>query len=624
MLKKYSIPADRLLIIIIVIIAALLRFWHFAHLPFMHDEFSAIFRTRFNSISDVIEIGVKQSDSHPAGVQLFIYFWIRLFGLSESVLKLPFVLVGVGSIYMIWLIAKRWFNTVTGLFSATLLAVIQYTIFYSQLARPYAPGLFFSLVTVWFWTQIIFDENPKKRDWIGFVIFMAINSYIHAFTLFLNLLIAITGLFFVRGNILKLYLLSGIVILILYLPGIPVFMSQLGRGDIGGWLSTPNPDFLFHYFFYVFHFSLWFLILTLSILIFLSIKYFDRDRQADKFRIIGISWFLITFVVAYLYSIYRSPILQYSTLLFVFPFIVMIAFSFIGKVPLPTLSVSLIIIVFAGVTTLIGKRFHYEEMYHQGFDQIPKQINYDLNRYKNHYVAVVLQSTDTRMFDYYFGKYGEIPDYFKLEKGRTLAEVNSYIKNISADMVLFGWDDYAPLNYLEAIKASFPYVVKHKSWFNSEYWVLSKHKLQGSNILKKEVVASIGSYKVYAKNKYGEAIKIETDSLNLDKYSVLNAQVAVRRQTSVPDAIFVFDWRDSEDNTFFWEGSEFKNFVGTDSIYFVNTSLRIVDLPDIPTKGEVKFYIWKRDAAAIEVRQMKVYLTRWNPVEVGLFDNIAP
>lgn len=624
MLKKQYIQADRLLIVIIVIIAAFLRFWHFAHLPFMHDEFSAIFRTRFNSISDVIEIGVKQNDSHPAGVQLFIYFWIKLFGLSEPVLKLPFTLLGVGSIYIIWLIAKRWFNTVTGLFSATLLAVIQYTIFYSQLARPYAPGLFFSLATVWFWTQIIFDENPKKADWIGFVIFMAINSYIHAFTLFLNLLIAITGLFFVKGNRLKAYLWAGLAVFVLYLPGIPVFMAQLGRGDIGGWLSTPKPDFLFHYFYYIFHFSLWFFILTITIVIFLSIKYFVRDRQADKFRIIGISWFVITFLVAYLYSIYRSPILQYSTLLFVFPFIVMVAFSFIGKVPVPTISVSLLIIVFAGVTTLIGKRFHYEEMYHQGFDQIPKQINHDLIKYKNHSVAVVLQSTDTRMFDYYFGKYGETPEYFKLEKSRTLAEVNSYIKNISADMVLFGWDDYAPLNYLEAIKASFPYVVKQKSWFNSEYWVLSKHKLQGRYISTKKVVDSIGSYKIYANNKYGKAIKIETASLNFDRYSVLNAQVAVRRQNSVPDAIFVFDWRDSDDNTFFWEGSKFKNFVGTDSIYFVNTSLRIADLPLIPTKGEVKFYIWKRDTSKIEVQQMKVYVTQCNPVEVGLFENIYP
>ena len=591
----------------------------------MHDEFSAIFRTWFNSVSEVIEIGVKQNDSHPAGVQLFIYFWNKLFGLSEPVLKLPFALAGIGSVFMTWLIAKRWFNSVTGLFSAAFLAVIQYTIFYSQLARPYAPGLFFSLVTVWFWTQIIFDENPKKREWIGFVIFMAINSYIHAFTLFFNLLIVLTGLFFVRGNRLKSYLLSGLIILILYLPGIPVFMAQLGRGDIGGWLSTPKPDFLFHYFYYVFHFSLWFLILTLTILILLSARYFARDRQADKFRVIGISWFFITFVVAYLYSIYRSPILQYSTLLFVFPFVVMVAFSFLGKMPLPALSVSLMIIVFAGITTLVGKRLHYQEMYHQGFDQIPKHISHDLIKYKNHSVAVVLQSTDTRMFDYYFQKSGGTPNYFKLEKGRTLAEVNSYIKNISADMVLFGWDDYASLNYLEAIKASFPYVVKHKSWFNSEYWVMSKHKLPSRYRSEDEIniVDITAPYKVFAKNKYGRAVTINVDSLNLNKYSVLNAQVAIRRQDSIPDALLVFDWRDSEGNSLFWEGSEFKNFVGTDSTYFVSASLRIEDLPYIPTKGEVKFYIWKRDASEIEVRQMKVYVTQWNPVEVGLFDNIA-
>jgi len=230
------------------------------------------------------------------------------------------------------------------------------------------------------------------------------------------------------------------------------------------------------------------------------------------------------------------------------------------------------------------------------------------------------------MFDYYFQKSGQTPKYFKLEKGRTLAEVNSYIKNISADMVLFGWDDYASLNYLEAIKASFPYVVKHKSWFNSEYWVMSKHKLPVRYMSEDEIniVEITGPYKVFAKNKYGRAITIKVDSLNLNKYSVLNAQVAIRRQDSIPDALLVFDWRDSEGNSLFWAGSKFKNFVGTDSTYFVNTSLRIEDLPYLPTKGEVKFYIWKRDTSEIEVSRMKVYVTQWNPVEVGLFYNIIP
>ncbi|RLD91081.1 MAG: hypothetical protein DRJ09_02305, partial [Bacteroidetes bacterium] len=72
--KTDNIKTERLLIIMIMIIAAFLRFWNFGSIPFMHDEFSAIFRTWYDSVSDVIEIGVKQNDSHPAGVQLFIYY----------------------------------------------------------------------------------------------------------------------------------------------------------------------------------------------------------------------------------------------------------------------------------------------------------------------------------------------------------------------------------------------------------------------------------------------------------------------------------------------------------------------------------------------------------------------
>ena len=567
---------------------------------------------------------MKQNDSHPAGVQLFIYYWIKLFGLSELVLKFPFALLGWGSVFMAWLVARKWFNKNTALFTAAFMAVTQYHIFYSQLARPYAPGLFFTLTTVWFWTKVVFDEKPEKQDWIWFVVLTAINSYLHAFTLFFNVLMAATGLAFVRGKRLKYYLLAGLAIMVLYLPGISIFLAQLGRGDIGGWLAKPKPGFLIDYFRYLFHFSNWFLITTMAIVGYLSIKYYANKPGTGKFRVIGVSWFLITFLVAFGYSLFRSPIIQYSTLLFVFPFLLMVIFSFFDRLPMATLSLSLGLILFTGMFSLVFGRLHYVEMYQQGFDQIPAHVIHDLNmkRYSDKNMAVVLQAPDTRMFDYYFEKVGRKPDYFKLEKNSNLSEVNSYLEENKADIVLFGWADYASLNYLKALKVKYPYVGKNLSWFNSEYWVLSKNKLPTRNNYQEEesTLASLGSFRIQKKNRYGQAIKLNSDSLVLTPNTVLCADAVIKSETSIPDAILVFDWRDSTGNSVFWSGSVFKNFISPDSTYVVSVSLRIRDLPSMPTSGSIKFYIWKRDNSIIDVKKMEVVLSHLYPSEMGLYE----
>ncbi len=622
MLRKYNITAERLLIILIVILAAFLRFRNFGKLPFMHDEFSAIFRAWFDSVWQVIEIGVKQSDSHPAGVELFIYFWIKLFGLSEPVLKLPFTLMGVGSVLMVWMVARRWFNETTALFSALMMAVTQYNIFYSQLARPYAAGLFFTLMAVWFWTKVVFDEHPKKRDWVWFVLFVAANNYIHAFTLFFNLMMGVTGLFFLKGKRLKVYLLSGMVILVLFIPGMSVFLAQLGRGDIGGWLAVPKPTFLLDYFFYLFHFSGWFLLTTVFIVLFLSIKYFNKGSGVNKYRIIGVSWFLITFLVAWFYSVYRSPVIQYSTLLFVFPFWLMVFFSFIGKLPKGTLILSVVLIAIAGVFTLVFERDHYTEMYHQGFDRIPVHVIHDLKKYQNEKVGVILQSPDTRMFDYYFNKYHKKPGYFKLEKNRTLTEVNNYLNKNSAEIVLFGWADYAPLCYLESLKAAYPCVSKKLSWFNSEYWVLSKKPLPGRHEAKQDVelLATSGSYKVFAKNKYGKTIEMDVDTLTFDKYDVLNVQAEVVRDSIAPNALLVLDCTNIDGKRVYWTASNLRDYYANDTLYYVSVSFRLRNLSEIPKEGKIKFYIWKKDGREINVRQMKVYKTKLDPVEMGMYE----
>ncbi len=48
-------------------------------------------------IKELIEGGVKV-DGHPAGIHVFLYYWTKLFGTNEWIVKLPFI-VSVSTTY---------------------------------------------------------------------------------------------------------------------------------------------------------------------------------------------------------------------------------------------------------------------------------------------------------------------------------------------------------------------------------------------------------------------------------------------------------------------------------------------------------------------------------------------
>jgi 4-amino-4-deoxy-L-arabinose transferase-like glycosyltransferase len=123
-------------VILLMLAATFLRLWSFADLPFMYDEFSALLRTHYNSLSELIRVGVMENDSHPAGVQVFLYYWVKMTGFNEFWVKLPFAVMGISSVFLIYLIGKLWFNETTAIIAACWVSVMQFFVFYSQLARP--------------------------------------------------------------------------------------------------------------------------------------------------------------------------------------------------------------------------------------------------------------------------------------------------------------------------------------------------------------------------------------------------------------------------------------------------------------------------------------------------------
>ena len=244
-LRKQQIP-DLFILLFIVAVGGVLRFYDFSNIPMTHDELSAYYRLNFNSFRDLIEFGVKE-DGHPAGVQVFLYYWSRIFGTGDMIIKLPFLLLGMGSILLAYKLALTWFNSTTALFVAAYVSSLQFAVMYSQIARPYIFGLFFCLLMVLFWTRIVFGTKGKSLAVLmGFVFSASVCSYTHHFSLLFMAMVASTGLFFVRKELRLRYILALFAIFLLYVPHLGVFFHQLGIGGLS-WLGVPPNSFLLDY-----------------------------------------------------------------------------------------------------------------------------------------------------------------------------------------------------------------------------------------------------------------------------------------------------------------------------------------------------------------------------------------
>ena len=618
--KPHNTPdpkLDYLLIGVVILVAALLRLWKLGQVPFMHDEFSALLRTRFDNFHDFIQQGIMP-DSHPIGVEAFLWFWVRVFGWSEFWVKLPFALMGIGSVYLVYLIGKQWFNRKVGLFSAAFFAVSQFTVFYSQLARPYSAGFFFVLLMAWFWYRVVFGTKTTTKDYVGFALSAWACSLMQYFSIAQAGLIFLTGLLFLPKERRKAYWLSGIGAVVLFAPTLPIFYQQLFvSGSIGGWLSAPKSTFLTDFIQYTMNYSMLFMF-AVGIIILLPLILGRRGKRSNPLRWAGIVWFVIIFAIAFIYSLTREPILQQSTLIFSYPFVIIVAFSLFGNRTLSLWQTALVVaaILFTGVTSLIMERRHYDLMYHQGFDQIAAEIQKDKEKFGDQ----IQFATRTEIGDAaeFYQKPLGIKERIVFNRYSNLGEFNEWLyDHKETPMLGFGWTDYVnPIWEVTAV-GNYPYRVWQKDWFTSRYLTLSKTEVEGSEY----VLTTLNETPCHfvEGQEWGRASTFSCDSLP-DDIEALGIVAHIHNDMDIHDVQLVVEVCDAETDTIvLWHGSltEDGHFAAGDNV----VADAIIFGEGLSLKGKtIKTYLWNQGMKPLVLNKISYYFTRKDPILTGLYE----
>jgi mannosyltransferase len=167
------------------------------------------------------------ADVHPLLYYESLDVWMKVFGEGAAAIRLYSVLVGVATVYAVFLLARDWFGEQTGLAAALITAVAPFHVQYSQETRMYALlGLCMILATWVYWRAW---QRGHWGYWLAFGVLAGIGMYVQQLAgMFLVALGLLPFLARDRARIVKTGL-AALLALVIYLPWMVYLPNQLGK-----------------------------------------------------------------------------------------------------------------------------------------------------------------------------------------------------------------------------------------------------------------------------------------------------------------------------------------------------------------------------------------------------------
>lgn len=633
---------ETVLMLFILATSSALTFWKFQEIPYTHDELSAVARVRFDNFSDLIKTGVMP-DSHPAGVQVFLYYYSKFFGTSEPVFKFPFALAGIFSLVLVFLIGKKWFNSTVGLTASAWLAALQYMIMYNQVARPYSTGLFFTLLMVYFWSNIVFQPQEKfTRNAIGFVLSAALCAYNHYFSLLFAAIVGLSGLFFVQRNFLLKYLLCGICIFLLYIPHLPVFYYQLKLGGPGIWLGKPGSDFLPRYFNYVFQHSALSYILMAAIILFGFYK-FRKENFRLRFFMTSLLWFILPFFIGYFYSETVKPILQKSALIFGFPYLFFALFGHLKEQGKTVNTILVTLILAVNTYLLIFERKHHEIFYQSPFEEI---LLDHITAANSGLKTLSVINTNTEFSEFYVKKYSIEKPFTGYEIFKTEADFIRFMEEVKDkyDAVFYGCVSVMNPVIIPIIREYFPYEKWSKNYSpgDSHFFTKGENNTEIISLLdfesekenwrlpeKKNVSDSLfvsgkHAYFMGKNNEWSPDYTGRFSKINPEKNDFIDVSISVYSSGNMSNVMIVSEIKQDNNKVIEWKATRFSDFIHPeDTVKKWRKVFHSIKLQDVSMNGKtatLSIYVWNEGRREFYMDDFTLRLRKGNPIIYALYE----
>jgi len=258
--SKQRRPLFIIVSVFAVTVAIAVRWYGLAEHSLWIDEGYSVWLSRFSprGIWRLV-----QADTSPPVYYWFLHFWTRLFGTSEVSLRGMSAFFATLSIPLFMLVAKRVLQDKALLLVLWLYAFCVFQVHYAKDARFYSLLSFCSIASLYF--LIVFLDRRSFLSFAGLVVALVAGLYIHNMMFFYLPGLALAWLLYPStlslGRRVRDGLLCGALVLLIYLPWLPVLAMQTKAVASSFWVPKP---------------TLWRLVETLCSLSGLDFSYFYR------------------------------------------------------------------------------------------------------------------------------------------------------------------------------------------------------------------------------------------------------------------------------------------------------------------------------------------------------------
>ncbi len=359
-------------------LAIFLRFYKIEQFQFDSDELSAIFRAQ-NALNwhQHIYNGILV-DGHPAGVQTFIWLWVKQFSTNLMPLKIIAALFGLANVILTFIVTKKILGLQPAYFAMLCMSILWWEVDLSLWVRPYIFGQFFTLAALW---QLdISNKNAfaNRRSSILISIFAIGAFYTHHFATLTTFIIIAYVFLFQQAKRKDLLIAFGLFC-ILAIPQISIVLNQFKNGGLD-WLGKPDSSFFINHLFYNFNQSD--LLLAFTVLLIGTGLYFNKKQKTPLnlgMTLTFISLWALPMIIGYGYSIHAKPVLQNNVLYFSAPLLFIGIGYFFQSIPRVIFNFSMISFGIVSVFHLFAVKHRYDVEINEVYASQITTLNASLN-----------------------------------------------------------------------------------------------------------------------------------------------------------------------------------------------------------------------------------------------------
>ena len=359
---------------LILLVALLIRLISLDQSLWLDEAINVLATQNYSFIGMITEYA--KGDFHPPGFFILSWFWTRIFGISETAIRIPSVIFGLVTIYFIFLTGVKLHSKKLGWLCALLLSINPLHIYYSQEARMYSLAAMAVSINIFLFIKLIKKEKLNILLLILANLLILSSDYVAYFIFPAQFILLLT---LKQKEILKRWLLALLSAAVFGIWWVPIFLSQLDVGAVasaklpawklivGGFDLKTVPltfvKFIIGRISYPDKLIYGLMLLPVSIL-FLYLLMEGIKFIKGSMRKLILYWLLIPVVLATIISLI-VPIYSYFRLLFILPaFIILVAsgiLAFKAKLRFGFLALVLIIHIFSVSVYLFNPAFQRDD-----------------------------------------------------------------------------------------------------------------------------------------------------------------------------------------------------------------------------------------------------------------------